>query len=238
MSLCYVSFPHHGHPFILAVAVLLTSVLVEADLRPANGQYLPAQTITSDNPDVDDFFGRAIADVGTVSGVPVLIVGAPGDADQGRAYLVNGNDGTIRSTLSSPNGTFEGRFGDAVGIVDDLTGDGFPDVVVGAPLEDPTVTFTNAGVAYVFDGDTGAFVREIQTPTSSPDFETERLFGAAVAGIGDINGDGSPDILIGAPEQDAGGANRAGKAYIFNGSDGALIDVLTGAEEDTDESTV
>ena len=60
---------------------------------------------------------------------------------------------------------------------------------------------------------------------------TNDLFGASVAGAGDVNGDGFADIIVGAQGNDAGGSD-AGRAYVYHG--GPLADavpdlILTGA---------
>jgi hypothetical protein len=164
----------------------------------------------------------------TGSGANVLAVGSPGADDEGKAFLVNRSTGSTIATLTSPNGQFLGRFGEAVSVIDDVSGDGFPDVVVGAPEED-VGNATNAGRAYIFNGQTGAFVRELQT--DSPNLVADRRFGDAVSGIGDINGDDIGDILVGAPLQNSGGSDNAGKAYVFSGSDGSLLGAFSGNNE-------
>ncbi|MBC8330294.1 MAG: FG-GAP repeat protein, partial [Planctomycetes bacterium] len=54
------------------------------------------------------------------------------------------------------------------------------------------------------------------------------MFGACVAGVGDVNGDRRPDILIGAPG-DQGAGREAGSVAVFSGADGSLIHLLQGA---------
>jgi hypothetical protein len=55
-------------------------------------------------------------------------------------------------TLVSPNEEEDGLFGLSVSGAGDANGDGYDDVVVGAPVEDPGSSPTDAGRAYVFDG--------------------------------------------------------------------------------------
>jgi hypothetical protein len=43
----------------------------------------------------------------------------------------------------------------------------------------------------------------------------------------DVTGDGRPDVLVGAPEQDLGALLNAGKVYVFRGSNGRLFTTLT-----------
>ncbi|TMC60342.1 MAG: hypothetical protein E6J17_09935, partial [Chloroflexi bacterium] len=86
-------------------------------------------------------------------------------------------------------------------------------VIVGAPLDD--AGSTDAGAAYVFDGQRGSLLRIIQKP--SP--QTGDFFGAAIAAAGD-------EVLIGAPIDGSGGVTRAGAAYLFQISTGTLLRVF------------
>src|SRR5690606_5138868 len=49
------------------------------------------------------------------------------------------------------------------------------------------------------------------------------FFGYAVSGIPDIDGDGFDDVIVGAPEEDGGGVNDAGRVYVYSGATGLLI---------------
>jgi hypothetical protein len=198
---------------------------------PVHGQYVVDETITADQPGVDEFFGTAIAEVGiTGDETHILVTGIPDPADEGQAVLVDATTKQVLATLTSQDPELAGEFGSAVGVVDDLTGDGFPDVIVGAPLE--TVSNdSNAGAAYVYNGQTGDFVRTLQT--NAANVEPGRRLGSAVTGVGDIDGNGVSDILVGAPFQTAGGEPGAGRAYLFSGEDGSVIRVLTGGEEES-----
>jgi hypothetical protein len=215
------------------LVAVLTVIVIGMIALPmtAYAQYVDDQTIVSEDVRTDQFFGKDVSEVDTIDGTPVLVVGAPWPSDAGRVYLLNSDDRSVRATLTSPNPTLGGRFGRTVESVGDVTGDGISDVVVGAPQEDSNSSVNNAGAAYIFDGEIGVFVRELQT--GSDNQENGRRFGEAVAGIGDVNGDGTPDVIVGAPGQDIGGNDRAGKAYLFSGADGSVLDVITGAEEDT-----
>lgn len=100
-------------------------------------------------------------------------------------------------------------FGTAMTCAGDLTGDGVPDVVVGAPWAD-----ARAGRVYVFSGaDLKAGSAETVSwwEIASPD--TEGWFGASVA-IGDFNGDGVDDLAIGAP----GAHSGLGEVLVYDGT--------------------
>jgi hypothetical protein len=104
--------------------------------------------------------------------------------------------------------------GDYVGTVanaGDLNGDGFADIIVGAAGKDTGLA--DVGKAYIFFGGHGM--------DGVPDIElvgTEQFegFGSSVAGAGDLNGDGYDDVIVGAPDNDAG-ADTGGRACIFYG---------------------
>jgi len=167
---------------------------------------------------VGDEFGYSVASAGDVNrdGYCDLVVGAPGsDAagiDSGSAYVFFGGPGADESAdLILRGEAAEDRFGAAVASTDDINGDGYADVIVGAPGND--ATRTDAGRAYVFHGGAPADAEPdlILSGEGSGD-----AFGACLAPAGDINADGSADFAVGAPFCDVG-APDAGRAYVFFG---------------------
>jgi len=142
-----------------------------------------------------------------------------GGDDAGAAYVVFGKaDGTVveLGDVAAGIGGFKviganpgDRAGRAPAVIGDLNGDGRAELLIGA-TEDGfgtgviNVVFGKADTAPVDLGDIangiGGFVIRGELPLG--------LVGRSVAGIGDWNGDGRPDLLVGAP--DAG----AGQAYV------------------------
>ncbi|MEM8600388.1 MAG: FG-GAP-like repeat-containing protein [Bacteroidota bacterium] len=176
-------------------------------------------------------FGAATSGAGDVNsdGFADLIVGdflsgptgSPDDA--GRAYVFNGKSRSLLYTLASPNEEEGGWFGATVSDVGDVNDDGFPDLLVGAPREDPGTSPLGSGRAYVFSGDDGALLYTL----TSPNEEEGGNFGNSVSGVGDVNRDGAPDLLVGAPGEGPGpGPVDEGRAYVFSGDDGALLYTL------------
>src|SRR5262245_424743 len=168
-----------------------------------------------------DRFGQSVGRAGDVDGdgVEDLLVGAPGTdagglADSGRAFAISGSTGIPLLTL---DGTAAGDFfGESVAGVGDIDGDGNSDFVVGAPRSIfPPVA---AGYARLFSGAAGALLFQLNG-TSAGD-----LFGASVAGPGDLSGDGVPDLLVGS----AAPYPSLGVVRTFSGATGAPLLNLNG----------
>jgi hypothetical protein len=177
-------------------------------------------------------FGTAAAGMGDLNGdgVPDFIVGEPkndgeeeaeeeeeGIPDVGTVYVFNGATGTVMSEIHAPELEGEeanGLFGTALANAGDLDGDGLNDFIAGAP---------GIGRVYAISSATGEPIFTVVSP------QTEKLpsFGAAVAAGKDVNNDGIPDFVVGAPLQNG----LAGAASVFSGSNGRLIKRLTAAPE-------
>lgn len=189
-------------------------------------------------------FGAAVAVVGDITGdgIPDLVVGAPkqdGDFDGasgfgppqnvGKAFLINGATLGVIRQLDDPDFQlvnllkFGGQFGNSVASLGDINGDGISDILVGVPHHIVPVAgdnLVNAGRVFVFSGKDGAILFALDDPTPQ---EGSRM-GYAVAGLGDVNGDGVNDFLVGIPKKDsAGGLSEVGTAYVFSGKTGNLI---------------
>ncbi len=176
--------------------------------------------------------GYSVASAGDVNGdgFDDVIVGAPfatGDATaSGVSYVVFGSAGGFSSNidLSSLDGSDGFRLtgsnfldfaGTSVASAGDINGDGFDDMIIGAP---------RAGASYVVFGKAGGFSSSIDLPSLNGsngfaivDGNGDRL-GNSVASAGDINGDGIDDLIVGAP--DAGG--QAGASYVVFGKAGGF----------------
>ena len=176
--------------------------------------------IHADGIAVNDELGTSVAVAGDVNGDGYVdfIVGAPSadPANPGHAYLYLGGahaDGAPDATYTGEVGGDE--FGLSVSSAGDVNGDGYADVIVGAPFN--SAGGSGAGRAYIFYGG--------PVPHTVPDLtltgeSVGSDFGFSVAGVGDVNGNGTQDVVVGAFTNGAGGLN-AGRAYIFDGGPGA-----------------
>jgi hypothetical protein len=112
------------------------------------------------------------------------------------------------------------RFGWSIACAGDVNEDGVADVIVGAPYND--ARGSNSGRAYVYDGSSGDIIYKL-SGTRAGD-----RFGAAVAGIGDLNDDGAADFAIGAPYYDASSSN-SGRVSIYSGANKTVIQKINGS---------
>jgi hypothetical protein len=138
-----------------------------------------------------------------------FIVGSPFDStlgsQNGRATVLSGADGSI---MRSFYGTSTGQqFGYSVAGVGDVNSDNHPDLLVG------TLNGTGLpGFARVFSGANGSPLYSL------PGTEPHDQFGSSVSGLGDVDGDGVPDFVIGASQE-----QNKGSATVFSGATGQVM---------------
>ncbi|KAA3608685.1 MAG: hypothetical protein DWQ01_11310 [Planctomycetota bacterium] len=154
--------------------------------------------------------GFAVSGAGDVNGdgAPDVVVGSPNL----NTVTILLNDGTVWWTKS--NGF--AQLGRAVASLGDVNLDGFDDVIVGADRTNPQ-GMNDAGSVFVYSGLDGTRLFRFNGA-----FPGDR-FGLSVAGAGDTNADGCPDILVGTIFADRGGFSKVGVAYLYSGNDGTLL---------------
>ncbi|MDO9018370.1 MAG: FG-GAP-like repeat-containing protein [Deltaproteobacteria bacterium] len=184
-------------------------------------------------------FGASVASAGDVNGdgYSDLVVGAPRASPGGRGWAGTASvfygsatwTQPPAGTASTPDHLLEGasaegrfggseyRFGASVASAGDVNGDGYADLVVGAPRASPGGR-VRAGTASVFYG-SATWTQPPAGTASTPDRRLEgvgayEFFGRSVASAGDINGDGYPDLVVGAYFAGPGGRSREGTPFI------------------------
>lgn len=170
---------------------------------------------------------RAAGDVNN-DGKTDYVVGAPENgfvfgSGEGFARVYDGATGNTLYTFDG--GAADDFTGAAVDGAGDVNNDGFADVIVGAPF-----AAAQNGRAYVYSGQTGALLYTVTGTTSM------ESLGLAVAGVGDVNGDGRADFAA-ASYAALGGGNQRGVTRVYSGVTGLLIGSINGAV-DNDRSGV
>ncbi|MCB9688776.1 MAG: FG-GAP repeat protein [Alphaproteobacteria bacterium] len=139
-------------------------------------------------------------------GLSDAIVGAPLADDAGQdAGLVLIARGPARARMNQPDGALLGeaagdRAGASLTCVGDVDGDGGQDLLVGGPGHDEDGE--DVGIAWVVFGPVLGVQELAEAPVRLVGGDPFGFAGQAVAGVGDLDGDGRPDLGIGAPFHD------------------------------------
>ncbi|MGQ9919430.1 MAG: PASTA domain-containing protein, partial [Bryobacteraceae bacterium] len=186
---------------------------------PSGLSAVPDWTAESDQ--ASALFGAAVASAGDVNGdgYSDVIVGAyncdSGQSDEGRAYVFHGSPSGLSAV---PDWTAEGnqdsaQFGWSVASAGDVNGDGYGDVLIGAPYYDNGES--NEGRAYLYLGSPAGL--SLNPDWTAESNQVDALFGWSVATAGDVNGDSYSDIIIGANAYDYGQTDE-GHAWLYHGN--------------------
>ncbi|XP_034736538.1 integrin alpha-11a isoform X1 [Etheostoma cragini] len=151
---------------------------------------------------IGSYYGSEIAPV-DIDGDGItdnLLVAAPmffsGGLEKGKVYIYRVtelNRFVLEGALEIHNGGQNARFGSSLAPVPDLNGDGFNDLVVGAPLEDD-----HKGAIYVFFSQHNRIIRKYKQRIAAADLAPGLLyFGRSIHGTMDMNNDGLVDLAVG-----------------------------------------
>jgi len=184
---------------------------------------LSAAVLVGEEP--GDDAGLALAHAGDLDGdgCADLVIGARDDATGGyRAGAVYVAHGTISGTvnLGDSHAKFYGELveqnaGSDVDGAGDVNADGYDDLLVGARYD--SEAGEDAGAAYLVLGPISGGEKGLESAEAKLVGEAADSWAGSVAGVGDIDGDGRADVLVGAHRDDTGGTD-AGAAYLLLGS--------------------
>ena len=188
-------------------------------------------------------FGTSVSSAGDLNGdgFSDIIIGAPdydnGGANRGAAFIYYGSSTGITTTGSSilsginPND----NFGISVAGAGDVNGDHYSDLIIGAQGYDVAAANDERGAAFIYFGNNTGISSgsspsqvlqgpDVANETGTWYFNNPDLFGAVVAGAGDVNGDGYSDVLVAASQYEEGTGDNAaddrdeGAVYVYHGS--------------------
>jgi len=171
------------------------------------------------------FLGRSVSCAGDVNGdgYSDIIVGYPyytnGQTDEGAALIYHGSSSGISSNVTrviEGNQSLTG-VGWSVSCAGDVNGDGYSDVIIGARAYDNDII--EEGACFIYHGSSSGIGTNAAVMLDGN--QGNSLFGDKVSGVGDINGDGYSDIIVGAPSYDNGTTDE-GAAFVYLGSSNGI----------------
>lgn len=140
----------------------------------------------------------------------------PTGEGEGRAWVFNGNTGALIYEIFDPSPEVGGQFGWSLARTN-YNGDATPDMYIGQSPHHVQGE-TESGGSYVFDGRDASVLKRLELPAGdvqAPSADVGPSLGWGLAAPGDLNGDGEPDYLAGAPFFDEGGIRDNGRIYAF-----------------------
>lgn len=186
----------------MSKAVMFSMIAVMA-FSAQGAPPLPSRVIPNPVPEAGDNFGRNVAAIGDGLIFTGSAYSTVNNVQAGQAYAFNENTGGLVRTFNHPEPAANTGFGAFIWPGDTR-------VVISAPGT-AVAGHAGAGVIYVFNKSTGAYIRKIANPTPSAGED----FGYGLTMHGDT-------VLVGSRGDDTDGVD-AGIAYRFNAETGAIL---------------
>ncbi len=189
------------------------------------------------------WFGYSVASAGDITGdgYSDVIISAPkyddgANTTEGRVFIYHGSGSGLPA---SPNYVLDDGnqvglwFGTSVASAGDINGDGYSDVIIGAPRYNDGANF-GEGRCFIYHGSSaGLSVSPVSTPDDAN--QGNAWFGISVASAGDVNGDGYSDVIIGA-DQCINGDGTDGAAFVYHGSGSGLSASFSSRRHDASQN--
>jgi|GEM_PF-1669438 len=206
-----------------------TLTLAQADF---NSSFLNAGTFLS------PLYGFSVSNGGNIKGgnIGSILVGCPFYPDltflalEGRTDVYYGTGSGLNTTptiLIGDPSIAKNAFGFSLSSAGDVNGDGFGDIIIGAP---GVGSLSLAGKVLIYTGSASGINTTVATTLTPGPSIVQSLFGYSVSGGADVNGDTKSDVIVGEPLSMSlalGSPLAAGKAYIFYSGPGAGVGIQT-----------
>lgn len=170
-------------------------------------------------------FGLSVSTAGDVNsdGYADVIVGAifydNGQTNEGKAFVYHGSASGLSATAdwTAESNQANAQFGQGVSTAGDVNGDGFSDVIIGAPYFNGGQS--DEGKSFVYYGSASGLSASANWTAESN--QANANFGVRVSTAGDVNGDGYSDVIVSAIRYDNGQTDE-GRVYVYHGSASGL----------------
>ena len=209
-------------------------------LGSASGLGTTADWMAEEINQANAYFGYSVGTAGDVNGdgYDDVIIGASfysrGQIREGMAFLYFGSaSGLATAAVWTAEGNKNyAFFGQSVGTAGDVNGDGYDDVIIGAPEYENLEVYTGAAFLYLGSA-SGLGTTAVWTAEGNMNMA---FFGQSVGTAGDVNGDGYDDVIIGAygyrnPEY------REGMAFLYLGSASGLGTTAVWTAEESNQDS-